>query len=84
MTIPEDRVLHTCNGPGGRPMAFGRRAPEGECARCDELRAGAEPRPGWYDAHSLRPQQATTAEIEQHGKTCAACRTGAVCTAFDW
>lgn len=35
-------VRHTCNPNNpGQPLPYGRKAPEGECRRCDQLRAGA-------------------------------------------
>jgi hypothetical protein len=37
--------VHTCNGSNRAGLGFGRRAEPGECARCDELRDGAEARP---------------------------------------
>lgn len=41
----EPFVRHTCNrAKPGMPLPWGRKAPEGECARCDQLRAGAAPR----------------------------------------
>ncbi len=36
-------VRHTCTETG-QALPFGRKAPGGECPRCDELRAGAAPR----------------------------------------
>lgn len=55
-------LVHTCNGDNRCGLPFGRKAPRGICARCDELADGADPsvtastpsptlspsdRPGW-------------------------------------
>lgn len=36
--------IHTCNGDNPAGLGFGRRAPRGECARCDALADGAPAR----------------------------------------
>lgn len=81
-------VKHTCRA--GRGPAFGRLAPEGECKRCDELRAGAQPR----QAHpSLQAAASRRADDEQHRREIAdhfrsskhrSGGCGAVCTFGDW
>jgi hypothetical protein len=39
-------IAHCCNPERpGKPLGWGRLAPLGDCPRCDELRAGAAPRP---------------------------------------
>lgn len=66
---------HTCGGP-----IFGRRAPLGQCARCDELTNGA-PVVRWAD----RPARDSALRIDQIRKhDCARSRCGPICTAFDW
>ncbi len=67
---------HTCGGP-----AFGRLAAPDLCPRCDELRAGASPTPGW-SARRIRCDAATIAAIRAHD--CRISHCGPVCTAFDW
>jgi len=78
-------LKHTCNGPDGRPLPFGRLAPEGECARCDERRHGAPARPD-HAMHRRTPaSDAQDRESRRsHRADCTACQTGGVCTAFDW
>lgn len=58
-------------------MAFGRYSPEGECPRCDELRAGAPPRK-WRESHDARRVR----EIRAHD--CVESKCGPVCTFGDW
>ena len=65
---------HTCGGP-----VFGRKAPLGECRRCDELRFGMPP-VKWADKRAC--QAVTLAAIRAHD--CKASRCGPVCTAFEW
>lgn len=43
MSSTDNITRHTCT-PDGKALPFGRKAPEGQCPRCDELRAGAAPR----------------------------------------
>jgi hypothetical protein len=44
----ETVTRHTCNpNQPGKPLPFGKRAPAGDCPRCDELAVGAAPRAGW-------------------------------------
>lgn len=43
---------HTCGGP-----AFGKLASPGDCARCDELRAGAPARKSWRSQKQERDDQ---------------------------
>ena len=50
-------------------MVFGRKSPSGECARCDELRAGAPSRAGWqkpYCTSKARDEARVLAGIEAH------------------
>ena len=67
---------HTCGGP-----VFGRRAPLGECRRCDELRFGLAP-VRWSNADRKRQSQIRCDEIRKHD--CTASRCGPVCTFGDW
>lgn len=77
-------VVHTCNGDDVRGLPFGRRDVE-NCARCWELDNGAEPREDYAAGRRSRHGDAPTAEERAtHRRTCRACRTGDVCTAFDW
>lgn len=78
-------LKHVCNGPDGRPLPFGRLAPEGECARCDERRHGAPARPD-HAMHRRTPASAAQDRESRklHRANCTACQTGGVCTAFDW
>lgn len=82
-------VRHTCT-PNGKALPFGRKAPEGQCPRCDELRAGAAPRaahPAIQAGIDRRArEEQTRVEMNAHfasdkhrGGGC-----GPVCTAFDW
>jgi hypothetical protein len=77
---------HTCN-PNNPGMArpFGKKAPRGECPRCDELHDGAEPRSlGWVDARNTRQfhDEQRARDIANHD--CVKARCSSVCTAFDW
>jgi hypothetical protein len=46
-----DQSGRPCPESQGKALAFGRKKPEGECRRCDQLRAGAKPR---LAPHGLR------------------------------
>lgn len=65
-------VRHTCNpAKPGQPLPWGRKAAAGECARCDELRAGDAPReaPAAIRAGKARDDRGgypTSAEIAAH------------------
>jgi hypothetical protein len=65
----EPVVRHTCT-PDGRALPFGRKAPEGQCRRCDELRNGAAPRaphPAIQAGIDRRTNEARQlAELEKH------------------
>lgn len=63
-------------------MAFGRYSPEGKCARCDELRAGASPRSGWRSNMRRQNTRSMLETIKAHD--CAKSGCGPVCTAFDY
>jgi hypothetical protein len=85
---PTATTKHTCGGP-----VFGRLAPPGECARCDELRAGAEPvRWAWTENHkSAADRDAERGEqmrehfaSDRHNNPRNPNYCGRVCTAFDW
>lgn len=85
----ESKTKHTCNPDNpGMPKPFGRKAPEGECPRCDELHAGAPARrPDWVDrlGSRARDEAATSAEIRAHfADPNHRAKCGPVCTAFDW
>jgi hypothetical protein len=51
------------------------------CPRCQELMAGAAPRPGWAAPARQRREQ-FLAELRAHNCKRSGC--GPVCTAFDW
>lgn len=81
-------LKHICNTDRpGLALPFGRKAPEGQCPRCDELRSGATPRAdhaaGRRGTTSSYP---TDAEWAQHKQTCPVCSTGSlsVCTFGQW
>jgi hypothetical protein len=88
----EPFVRHTCNPDRpGQPLPWGRKAPEGECARCDQLRAGATPREAppaiRKAAERKRADAAQVVAIQEHFRPGGPHSTGAcgpVCTAFDW
>lgn len=63
-------------------MAFGRPSKvAGTCPRCDELRAGAAPRPG-YTSLRQATEQRQIAAIRAH--RCAVSNCGPVCTFGDF
>ena len=85
----ERTTRHTCTADG-KALPFGRKAPEGECPRCDELRAGAAPRtPGWVESaerkarHEAQDRAARKAHFGPGGPHRRG-DCGPVCTAFDW
>lgn len=96
MTATEQQfewVPHTCNPNNpGKPLPFGRKAPEGKCESCDQLRAGRPPReahPAIKAAQRKRDDEARLSEeIRRHNCVAAGCyRDGfgnIICTAFDW
>ncbi len=67
---------HTCGGP-----VFGRKAPPGQCPRCDELLAGAQP-VQWSGSMRKAAEVERTRWIRLHN--CRASGCGPICTAFDW
>lgn len=85
-------VDHTCNPRNpGKPIPFGRKAPEGQCASCDQLRAGRPPReahPAIQAANRRRDlDEQSRHEWEDHiarkhhnGR----CSDGVVCTFGQW
>ena len=79
--------LHTCT-PTGKALPFGRKAPVGQCARCDALRDGAEPK-SWggqsatLRAHNARMDSAARRAHFAPGGPHAQGACGPVCTAFD-
>lgn len=82
---------HTCNPDApGKPRPFGRKAPYGECRRCDELHDGAEPRSlAWVDAKRRQEAQdeQRVADLRAHfGPNGPHARgtCGPVCTFGDW
>jgi hypothetical protein len=86
-----DTTKHTCNpAQPGKPMAFGKRAKPGACPRCDELRAGAEPRTlAWVDQKNsaAAADKARTAENRAHFAADGPHARGAcgpVCTFGEW
>lgn len=85
-------VRHTCNpAKPGMPLPFGRKAPAGDCRRCDQLRGGAAPRQA---PAALRAGLAKQAREDQRAREIRAHfapdsphargECGPVCTAFDW
>jgi hypothetical protein len=69
-------------------MAFGRKDPE--CPRCQELLAGAQPRPGWqrdYFTRKAQQEKQTRDAMNEHfapGGPHQRGVCGPVCTAFDY
>jgi hypothetical protein len=89
--VTETATKHTCNPDRpGMPLPFGRKAPAGECPRCDELRAGAAPRrPDWVEnlRRAERDEEMRRRELKQHFAQGGPhdrgdCRP--VCTFGDW
>ena len=74
-------------------MAFGRPSPLGDCARCDELRAGHPARAGWQGAYYSPSAVAMRAAADAYDP-CRVCdeerrtgrtlHVGGVCTANQW
>jgi hypothetical protein len=89
---PEPITRHVCNlNRPGQPLPFGRKAPAGDCPRCDELRAGAEPRqaPAWIERYRAARDagDSRAEEIREHfapGGPHERGACGLVCTKFDW
>jgi len=82
----ETTTRHACNpDQPGRPLPFGKRAPQGECPRCDELAAGAAPRVGWGQSRAQQDAM-RAAEIRAHfaSDKHRAGGCGLVCTFGDW
>ncbi len=86
-------VPHTCNPKKpGMPLPFGRKAPEGECESCDQLRAGRPPReapPAVQAAQTRRAhEEMEDRRYREHDCAKAGCfrYPGGtyVCTAFQW
>lgn len=82
---------HTCNSTRpGMALPFGRKAPLGDCPRCDELHSGAASRtPAWVDTlkRATADRQSRSAEIRAHfaaGGPHARGACGPVCTFGDW
>lgn len=80
------KTVHTCNPANpGRPLPFGKRDPKGECPRCKELDAGAEPRT-WAGSVAVQDEALRAQEITAHFAS-AKHRSGGcgvVCTYGDW
>ena len=80
--------LHTCT-PTGKALPFGRKAPVGQCARCDALRDGA-PAKSWggqsaaLRAHNAQMDDAARKAHFAPGGPHAWGACGLMCTAFDW
>lgn len=90
-TTATAKVIHNCNPrQPGKPLPFGKRDPKGECPRCAELDAGAEPRTlGWVESKRRqdRDDADRSAAIRAHfaaGGPHDRSACGPVCTAFDW
>lgn len=89
--MSETTTKHSCNPRNpGKPLPFGKKAPVGECPRCDELRDGAEPRTlGWIESKNRREaddarQSRDMAEHFAPGGPHQRGDCGPVCTKFDW
>lgn len=82
----ETTARHDCNpSQPGKPLPFGKRAPAGDCPRCDELAAGAKPRTGWGRSRAQQ-DAARVIDIRAHFAS-EKHRTGGcgpVCTYGDW
>jgi hypothetical protein len=85
----EPFTVHTCT-PTGKALPFGRKAPEGDCPRCDELRAGAAPRlaphgirerRAGFDADAVRAEEIRVHFASDRHRS-GGC--GRVCTFGDW
>lgn len=90
-TTAAAKVVHTCNPANpGKPLPFGKRDPLGQCPRCAELDAGAEPRTlGWVESKRRQDEAdaQTSAGIKAHfapGGPHDQRECGPVCTAYDW
>ena len=70
------KTLHACGGP-----VFGRLSPKGQCARCDELRAGAKARQG-YNARAKADEARFRRELAAHDCKRSGCMM--VCTFGDY
>ena len=68
---------HTCGGPH-----FGKRAPQGECPRCDELHAGKPPIVQNWRGSKARNDKMRSDDIKNHNCKKSGC--GPVCTHGDW
>jgi hypothetical protein len=86
-------LRHVCNpAKPGKPLPYGRKAPEGECPRCDQLRDGAEARPApmWLSHYeALKTSDADrAAEIKAHfapgGEHERKCKLSPITTCYDW
>lgn len=58
-------AMHTCNGDVISGLPFGKKAPEGECRRCDELRAGAAVRTPRF-VERKKEEERTIEAIRKH------------------
>jgi phage FluMu protein Com len=92
MTTPttgQPFTRHTCTRDG-KALPFGRKAPEGQCPRCDELRNGAAPReahPAIQAANRQRQWEAQSlADVREHfaSEKHRSGGCGPVCTFGDW
>jgi hypothetical protein len=72
------------NHDGGQALPFGRKLPQGECPRCDELRAGAPARADHAAGRRGKRDDYQPGDYARHRATCDRCRTGGVCTAYEW
>lgn len=74
-------TMHTCNGDVRSGLPFGKKAPEGTCKRCDELRNGSKPRQTMQSFKKEMEQREIEA-IKNHNCKISGC--GIVCTFGDW
>lgn len=88
-TTDQPVTRHTCTRTG-KALPFGRKAPVGQCPRCDQLRNGAAPRTlSWVEdqnrklAYDRADQAAHRAHFAVNGPhQTGLC--GSVCTFGDW
>jgi len=77
------------NHDNGQALPFGRKMPEGQCPRCDELRSGAKPRTlHWVDRAKQQADDDARRSVEIRAHFASARHRsggcGLVCTYGDW
>jgi hypothetical protein len=76
------KAMHTCNGDIISGLPFGKKAPVGQCRRCDELHNGSLPRTSTHSINAQQDAQRLTA-IKNHDFAACAAKNGC-CTCFEW